>query len=124
MKKVNNFLNYFKLVGMYNNSNISKSWFEIVRNIVDFCTEANDNKRAIITKIAMIDFSKEKVIGDFDMVSLWAGIGDTSPIERCRHLKAQNDELKRLLTICKNKVEFTGNEVLLSNVNVVLATFE
>ena len=53
-----------------------------------------------------------------DFVSLWCGIGESSPIERARHLKAQNDELKRLLEMINKEVQLSPD--LSEQINLTL----
>lgn len=124
MNYLKNLLNYFRLVKMFNKANIHYAWYKIVQHVMDFATQVQQNGKPMLTKIAVVDMSKQKIIGDFDLVSIWAGIGNANPIERCGHLKAQNTELKRLLQMCKEKIEVPGNEDLLLNVKIVLDTFE
>lgn len=121
MKKL---INYFRLIKYLNNSTLHLAWFKIVKSIMEFATEVQQHGKPMVTKIAVVDMSAEKIIGDFDMVSIWAGVGDANPLERTKHLKAQVTELKRLLNLCKDKVDKIGNEDLLTNVNIVLGTFE
>jgi hypothetical protein len=121
MKKL---LNYFRLIKLMNNATMSIAWYKIVQSVMDYAIQVQQHGKPMLTKIAVVDMSEEKIIGDFDMVSIWAGVGDANPIERGKHLKAQNTELKRLLQMCHGKIEVPGNEDLLLNVKLVLDTFE
>lgn len=71
----------------------------VVQGIFDFVNETHKEQKPMVSKIVLLNMRNGEKIGDF--VSLWAGIGESSPIERARHLKAQNEELKRLLRIAK-----------------------
>jgi len=71
------------------------------------------------TKIVFVNMAEGKKIGDF--VSLWAGVGEASPIERAMQLKAQNTELKRLLEIAKHGNLSNDNKEL---IELTLKTFE
>jgi hypothetical protein len=71
--------------------------FKIVLDIFNFVEQTHKEQRPMLCKIVVANMQDGNKIEDF--VSLWAGIGDANPIERCRYLKAQNDELKRLLTL-------------------------
>lgn len=71
--------------------------FKVVENIFKFVETVHNEQRPMVTKIVLLNMADGTKISDF--VSLWAGIGEASPIERCGHLKAQNIELKRLLTL-------------------------
>jgi len=124
MKRLKNFINYFRLVKMLNTASVHLAWYKILKGIVDLAKQVQQHGKPMLTKIAVVDMSEEKIIGNFDVVSIWAGVGDANPIERGHHLKAQNTELKRLLEMCYQKIRVPGNENLLSNVRLVLDTFE
>lgn len=119
-----NFLNYFRLVKMLNKANIHLAWYKILQSIMDFAIQVQQHGKPMLTKIAVIDMSEEKIIGDFDMVSLWAGIGEANPIERGRQLKAQNEFMKDLLKKCNKKLDAEVDKDLLTDINLVLMTFE
>lgn len=119
MKKL---INYFKLIKLLNKSIIHLQWYKILQQIIDFVIETHKYQGPMLTKIAIIDMSKDKIMGDHDIVSLWAGVGDTNPIERNKQLKAQNLALKDLL---KKTIPYIGaNNDLILNVNITLETFE
>lgn len=121
MKKV---LNYFRLIKMLNKANIHYAWYKILENIMNFAVDVQQHGKPMLTKIAAVDMTDENPKLNIDIVSIWAGVGDANPIERISHLKAQNNELKRLLEICRDKIEGTGNEDLLLNLKLALDTFE
>ncbi len=73
--------------------------FKIVEDIFKFVELTHKSQKPMVTKIVNVNMRDGMVVSDF--VSLWAGIGDANPIERAKQLKAQNVELKRLLTIAK-----------------------
>jgi len=74
--------------------------FKVVEDIFKFVEKVHKEERPMVTKIVLLNMADGTKLGDF--VSLWAGIGEASPIERCNHLKAQNEELKRLLILAKD----------------------
>jgi len=74
--------------------------FKVVEDIFKFVETTHKEQKPMVTKIVLINMANGEKVGDF--VSLWAGIGECNPIARVEQLKAQNTELKRLLTIAKN----------------------
>lgn len=80
--------------------NKSQSIFIMVERIFKFIQETHDQKKPMVTEIALVNMANGTKVSDF--VSLWAGIGDANPIKRVSHLKAQNIELKRLLELSSN----------------------
>lgn len=119
-----NFLNYFRLVKMLNKANIHLALYKILQSIMDFAIQVQQHGKPMLTKIAVIDMSEDKIVGDFDMVSLWAGVGESNPIERGRQLKAQNEFMKNLLKKCDKKLDAEVDKDLLTDINLVLMTFE
>lgn len=93
IKSIVNFFKAWKMVK--NNSHI----FKIVEDVFKFVELTHKFQKPMVTKIVNVNMKDGTVVSDF--VSLWAGIGDANPIERAKQLKAQNVELKRLLTIAK-----------------------
>lgn len=89
-----------KIIGLWKTWNILRNnaaIFKVVADIFKFVETTHKEQKPMVSKIVLLNMDKGEKIGDF--VSLWAGIGDANPIERCRHLKAQNIELKRLLQL-------------------------
>ena len=119
-----NLFNYFRLIHMLNKANIHYAFYKIVQHIMDFVVQVQKEGKPMLTKIGVVDMSKEKIIGDFDMVSIWAAVGDANPIDRIEHLKAQNNELKKLLKEASEKIDSDSNKGFITNVNLVLKTFE
>jgi hypothetical protein len=74
--------------------------FSIVADIFKFVETTHKEQTPMVTKIVLLNMGNGEKISDF--VSLWAGIGDCSPIERAGQLKSQNVELKRLLQLAKD----------------------
>jgi hypothetical protein len=93
MKKIINIWKTYKI--LRENAGI----FKVVEDILNFVKTTHEEKKPMVTKIVLLNMGTGEQFGDF--VSLWAGIGDANPIERAKHLKAQNVELRRLLTIAK-----------------------
>lgn len=67
--------------------------------VLKFIETAHKEQRPIAQKIGVINMDTGEEVDEF--VTLWAGIGNASPIRRCTDLKAQNNELKRLLQLAK-----------------------
>ena len=98
MKKLfKNLHNTFKI---WNSVKKHPTMFSVVNDIYEFVNKVHKEQRPLVTKIVLLNMADGTLIDDF--VSLWAGIGDCSPIERAKQLKAQNIELKRLLELAKN----------------------
>lgn len=92
-----------KIIGLWRTWKILRNnagIFKVVEDIFKFVDTAHKDQKPMVSKISVLNMANGEKISDF--VSLWAGIGDTSPIERCAHLKAQNTELKRLLEMAKD----------------------
>lgn len=100
------------------------AWYKVVENIMKMAVDVQQHKKPMLTKIAVMDLSKEKIIGDFDVVSIWAGVGESNPIERIKHLRAQNNAMKEVLKLCKGDLQIGGNNDLILNINIILDTFE
>lgn len=68
---------------------------KITKDIFKFVETTHANQCPMVSEIALINCKDGTKIGDF--VSLWAGIGESNPIERVKHLRAQNMALKKML---------------------------
>ena len=91
-----------KIIGLWKTWKILRNnagIFKVVEDIFKFVETTHKEQKPMVTKIVLLNMATGENWGDF--VSLWAGIGDTNPIERAKQLKAQNIELKRLLEIAK-----------------------
>lgn len=120
MKKIKDFIYVWKLVRMQKMP--AAPWFKIVQSVMDLAVDVQQNGKPMLTKIAAVNMNTgEKYV---DIVSIWAAQGDANPIERIKHLKAQNDALKNLLIHCRSKLESPTNDDLLLNIKIVLDTFE
>ncbi|MEK6883291.1 MAG: hypothetical protein AABY22_26930 [Nanoarchaeota archaeon] len=95
MKTLINSIKIFKLM------RTSPHIFKVVEDIFKFAELTHKEQRPMATKIVLLNMKDGTKYSDF--VSLWAGIGEANPIDRAGHLKAQNTELKRLLTLSLNK---------------------
>lgn len=71
--------------------------FKALEDTFKFVELTHKEQKPMVTKIVLVNMKDGAHFGDF--VSLWAGIGEANPIDRCSHLKSQNNELKRLLKI-------------------------
>ena len=96
MKKLIEIWKIFKIIRR--NSHL----FKVVEDIFKFVETTHEKQAPMVTKIVLLNMGTGEKIEDF--VSLWAGIGMCSPIERASQLKAQNIELKRLLNLAKGGV--------------------
>jgi len=111
-----------KIIGIWKTWNVLRKnagMFKIVEDIFKFVENTHKEGKPMVTKIVLLNMGTGEKHGDF--VSLWAGIGEASPIERCLHLKAQNNELKRLLNIAKQG-SLTDEDK--QSIQMTLAVFE
>ena len=97
---------------------------KIADGIMKFVFEVAQKKSPMLTEIAVIDNTKDQIIGNRDMVSLWAAVGEANPIKRCKELKAQNAVMKELLKQCRSKLEVAQDNNMVVNISLVLDTFE
>ena len=91
-----------KLIGLWKTWKILRNnagIFKVVEDIFKFVETTHKEQKPMVTNIVLLNMGTGEKYGDF--VSIWAGIGDANPIERAKHLKAQNIELKRLLNLAK-----------------------
>jgi len=93
IKSIVNFFKAWRIVK--NNPNI----FKVVEDIFKFVERTHEEQKPMACEIVLLNMKDGTKISDF--VSLWAGVGFANPLERAKQLKAQNVELKRLLTIAK-----------------------
>lgn len=99
------------------------AWMKLVNDIMEFATEANQRKRPMLTKICSINMSEKTNIipKNFDIVSLWAGIGDANPIARLQNLRAQIEGLREILTEAQKAIpDNEENNTLLLNVKIIM----
>lgn len=121
MKKIKDTLKLFR---MLRKPTINLAWFKVVDEVMKMAVQVQQHGKPMLTKIAAIDIGGQGIIGNLDIVSIWAGVGEANPIERSKHLKAQNSALKILLEKCKEKPEVRTDEDLFMNICLVLDTFE
>lgn len=91
-----------KIIGLWKTWKILRNnagIFKVVEDIFKFVETTHQEQKPMVTKIVLLNMGTGEKYGDF--VSLWAGIGEASPIEIAKQLKAQNIELKRLLILAK-----------------------
>lgn len=124
MKLIKKIKYHFELLKMIQDSPLNVAWYKIVDSIMKFAVSVQRDGKPMLTKIALIDMSEGKTIGDRDMVSIWAGVGESNPIERLKHLKFQNEKLKDVLTKCSARLDPQESEDLLLNIKIILDTFE
>lgn len=124
MKTIKNIIDGLMLIRLLKKGTLHRAWYEVVKKVMDFAIDVQQQGKPMLTKIAAIDMSTDKVIGDINIVSLWAGVGEANPIERCRHLKRQNEHMKDLLSKCRGKIEIGSDDNLILNINIVLDVFE
>ncbi len=119
---IKSIINYFKLLRTL--KGVNPMWFKILDEIMKFAVSVQQSGKPMLTKIAVVDLSKDKIIGDFDIVDIWAGVGEANPIKRITELKNQISELKRLLNVCAEKIDKEENKDLLTNIFLVNKCFE
>ena len=115
MKKLLNVLKIYKLLWV-------SPYLLLTLDAVSGLMKATiENKKPMGTRIALVDTKNGHGQYLTDFISLWAGLGDANPIERIRHLRAQNEEMKRLLKIATE----TGlTETDKKDIEYVLKCFE
>jgi hypothetical protein len=96
--------------------------YKIQQAIWDFAKKVHEEKEPMLTRIAIMDFSTGEELGDG--ISLWAGVGDANPIERCKQLRAQNSKMKQLLAKCTERIKEDTEDALLMDIILTLKTFE
>lgn len=60
----------------------------------NFLKETADENRPMLTKLGSIYWDEYGKKQDITLLSLWCGIGESSPIDRCRELAEENAKLK------------------------------
>jgi hypothetical protein len=122
MKKWFKNLAYVWILVRNDKRSLALQFLPIVEKIFNFANKVNDKKQPMLTQIAVIDMTtKEKA---FDMVTLWAGVGDANPIQRVGHLRAQNTTMKETLKRCITAAAIAKDETLILDINLILDTFE
>jgi hypothetical protein len=92
---------------------------QLMTDVLDFINKVHKEGKPMISEIAMIDIGTNKKV--CDMVTLWAGVGDANPLKRCAALKAQTEELKRLLKIATEGNLSESDKI---NIKLVLDCFD
>lgn len=75
---------------------------KVVEDIFKFLETSHKEQKPMVCKIALINMADGKQIGDF--ISLWAGLGESSPIERVRVLKGLNSQFLSILETVKESI--------------------
>ena len=81
---------------------------KLMEDIIKFIDRTSDEGRPMICKIALVNTKDGTRLNDF--VSLWAGIGESSPLERLKQLKAQRDEYERQLKLIADKYPLSEDD--------------
>lgn len=91
MKKVFNAIKSAWL--FYKNPHLfQQDMFKILEGQFRFLNDTAKENRPMVTNIAHI-YWEDKQKKELKLLSLWCGIGDSSPIERCRQLASENTKL-------------------------------
>ena len=103
-----------KLIDLWKTYNLLRNnagIFKVVTDIFKFLEKVHIEQKPMLCQIAIVNMDKGNKIEDF--ISLWAGMGESNPIERVRFLKAQNTELKRLLKLSMESdlTDFSKKEI-------------
>jgi hypothetical protein len=80
----------------------------VVKGVFELIKITHEKQIPMIQHIAMLNMKDGNKIGD--LVTLWAGTGDSNLIHRAETLKAQNTELKRLLKLATDKNNVLNDE--------------
>ena len=96
MKKIREFKEFWKI---WKKIKHSPAIFKVVGDIFDFVKNTHKGQKPMVVDIVLLDMTNGKGEKTCDFVNLWAGFGEANPIQRVRHLKNQNIELKRLLQL-------------------------
>lgn len=113
IKKIKNIIAYYKIITT--NPGILK----VVADIFKFIETTYKEERPMICKIVVADIGDENKYTDF--VSLWAGIGESNPIDRCSQLKYRQNSYHEYLKIASER-ELTDLEK--NEVKLMLKVFE
>lgn len=66
--------------------------FKLLEGQFNFLNDTAKENRPMVTNIAHV-YWENKENKEVKLLSLWCGIGDSSPIERCRELASENTKL-------------------------------
>lgn len=77
-----------ELYKLFLNMRRNHALLKVVDDVFKFAATASKQGKPMVSRIALLNIGDGTQLKDF--ISLWAGIGEASPIERVRHLKAQN----------------------------------
>lgn len=97
MKRIKNLIQNLKSIRDLSKHN--PAILKVVLDILKFVEKTHESQKPMVCEIAMFNMKTGERYADF--VSLWAGIGNSNPIDRAKQLKAQNIELTRLLILAK-----------------------
>lgn len=81
------------------------SILKVTQGLLDFIKEVHEEKRPMTSAIklkciAIANCSENDKPSDLDIVSLWAGIGNSNPINRIKEVISQRDVYKLMLLKC------------------------
>lgn len=116
-----NLISYFKLIRLFNNAKFHLEWYQILEKIIQMIKDTHEKQQPLMTKICITDCS-EKEPSSLDLVSLWACTGENNPADRSQHLKAQNEELKKIIFRIKDS-EIIQDKNLISDIDMALKYF-
>ena len=88
---------------------------KVTQGIFDFINEVHKNQKPMISGIelkciAIANCSENDKPIDLDIVSLWAGIGNSNPINRIKEVIAQRDAYKLMLRKCLDSGDISEME--------------
>jgi len=70
------------------------SMLKILEGQYKFLEEVKNQNRPMVTNIATVVIDDKGKEHEIKILSLWCGVGDGSPIDRCRELAEENNRLK------------------------------
>lgn len=100
-----------KLIAVWKTFNLIRKnagMLKIVEDVFLFAKKAHEEGKPMLCRIAFVNMKDNSTVGDF--ISLWAGIGDANPIERCRQLRAQRAAIEEVLKTMSTKYNFSDQD--------------
>jgi hypothetical protein len=90
--------------------------FRIVQGVFKFVADTHKEQRPMLTHIGLINIEDGTEL--VNMVDLWAGIGESNPIQRLKHLSERNKEMRRVLEKVYEKKELDEHDLLMVQIAI------
>lgn len=88
--------------------------FKLIAELFEFAKKTHEEQKPMVTRLTILKMNDDGKYPDY--VSLWAGVGEDNPIQRIEALKAQTEELKRLLSHTRKGELSEGDKLLIDTV--------